>query len=168
MKVGLLLLEGSQGKGGGRCKYCFRCITLQFLRGQSQFVSNPVDAEISESKNMYIPVASTLWAHSVKTTWLPNCVRHDYFKLCNLINSNYTYKKLRMLIHLLFLYLFKDWFISALERQVAFTRIPLRERAFWFAPMDKQKKWSVPIRCNLTLKKKFAIYRIKHLKIKKW
>ena len=68
MKVGLLLLEGSQGKGGGRCKYCFPCITLQFLRGQSQFVSNPVDAEISESKNMYIPVASTLWAHSVKTT----------------------------------------------------------------------------------------------------
>lgn len=69
---------------------------------------------------------------------------------------------------LIFLYLFKDWFISALERRVAFTRIPLRERAFWFAPMDKQRKWSVPIRCNLTLKKKFAIYRIKCLKTKKW
>lgn len=81
MKVGRLLLEGSKGKGGGTCKYCFPCITLQFLRPQSQFFSNPVDAEISQSKNMYIPFASTLRAHSVKTAWLPNCVRHDSFRV---------------------------------------------------------------------------------------
>ena len=79
MKVGCLVLEGSKGKGGGRCKYCFPCITLQFLRPQRQFVSNPLDAEISQSKIARARRASAIllvFEKIYSCLFIPNCTRN--------------------------------------------------------------------------------------------